>query len=423
MVEKMSEMSDWDNAIQLWIRKPNAFLKCISSCKYDPENGERTLFPKSDKHGPLIEAINHDLGKNEEIALEWTALTEIPPHPAQKKNWLESILLPKLSSIFANGLSENTAAAQGFPETLSLVDKPRYQEIYNRMKSKYGLDLVKDWPEVTDPQKFVFEDIAIASYLLALWERLDVKDAKFVDLGCGNGLLVHLLNLEGHSGYGIDIRKRAIWSNFPTSKLVERPVLPEESFPESNWILGNHTDELTPWVPIIAARSNASFWLLPCCMFDLFGKWNNSGQAKSQYLNYLSFVRSICELGDGTTQWDAMRIPSTKRICFVGKSGSVTPRLEEFIEEKRNKANKGLKNCQNLDKSKRDEFIGRIVKDLESSIARENPSLSISTLVDNFTAEEKGLLKSECGGFQTLIKNNKQLFHVQIFHMTLPLAL
>ena len=44
----------------------------------------------------------------------------------------------------------------------------------------------------------------------------------------------------------------------------------------------------------------------------------------------------------------------------------------------------------------------------------ENPSLSISTLVDNFTAEEKGLLKSECGGFQTLIKNNKQLFHVQV---------
>lgn len=123
---------------------------------------------------------------------------------------------------------------------------------------------------------------------------LDFKyfvDAKFVDLGCGNGLLVHLLNLEGHSGYGIDIRKRAIWSLFPSSMLVERPVLPEESFSECNWILGNHTDELTPWVPIIAARSNAKFWLLPCCMFDLFGKWNNCGQSKSQYLNYLAFVR------------------------------------------------------------------------------------------------------------------------------------
>ena len=62
------------------------------------------------------------------------------------------------------------------------------------------------------------------------------------------------------------------------------------------------------------------------------------------HVAYLSSncFRSICELGDGTTQWDAMRIPSTKRICFVGQSGSVTPHLEEFIEEKRKKANKGF---------------------------------------------------------------------------------
>lgn len=120
-----------------------------------------------------------------------------------------------------------------------------------------------------------------------------------------------------------------------------------------------------------------------------------------------------------------MRIPSTKRICFVGQKGSFTPRLESFIEEKRNKANKGfvprdiseelrLKNCQNLDKSKRDEFIARIVKKLESSNSSEEESVSISSLVDNFSAEEKALLKSECGGFQTLIKNNRQLFHVQV---------
>jgi len=117
-----------------------------------------------------------------------------------------------------------------------------------------------------------------------------------------------------------------------------------------------------------------------------------------------------------------MRIPSTKRICFVGQKSSFTPRLESFIEAKRNKTNKGfvprdiseelrLKNCQNLDKSKRDEFIARIVKILEASVEE---SLSISSLVDNFSGEEKALLKSECGGFQTLIKNNRQLFHVKV---------
>lgn len=152
--------------------------------------------------------------------------------------------------------------------------------------------MVNDWPEVTDPQKFVYEDIAIASYLLVLWEELGFKEVSFVDIGCGNGLLVYFLTLEGHKGLGIDIRKRKIWSRFNTTKLVERPVLPDDTFPSADWILGNHTDELTPWIPVIAARSKSNFWLLPCCFFDLYSKWNNVGESSSQYMNYLSFIRS-----------------------------------------------------------------------------------------------------------------------------------
>lgn len=90
------------------------------------------------------------------------------------------------------------------------------------------------WPEKTDPQKFVYEDVAIATYLLvslkkfnmhifsilndqivvgvtSLWynlqsqitweiqrrEEKSVKLQSFVDLGCGNGLLVHILQSEG----------------------------------------------------------------------------------------------------------------------------------------------------------------------------------------------------------------------------------
>lgn len=82
------------------------------------------------------------------------------------------------------------------------------------------------WPEKTDPQKFVYEDVAIATYLLvrfsilhdqitvrvtSLWynlqsqitweiQRREQKSEKlqsFVDLGCGNGLLVHILQSEG----------------------------------------------------------------------------------------------------------------------------------------------------------------------------------------------------------------------------------
>jgi len=28
-------------------------------------------------------------------------------------------------------------------------------------------------------------------------------------------------------------------------------------YPESDWLIGNHSDELTPWIPLIAARSLA----------------------------------------------------------------------------------------------------------------------------------------------------------------------
>lgn len=77
------------------------------------------------------------------------------------------------------------------------------------------------WPEVTDPLKFVYEDIAIATYLLLLWRserqrRGLASPQSFVDLGCGNGLLVYILAGEGHVGLGIDVKSRKIWDLFPS---------------------------------------------------------------------------------------------------------------------------------------------------------------------------------------------------------------
>lgn len=77
----------------------------------------------------------------------------------------------------------------------------------------------RNWTEKTDPVKFVFEDIAIASWLISLWEleRIEQKSSKlqsFIDLGCGNGLLTFLLSSEGYTGFGIDLRKRKIWDKF-----------------------------------------------------------------------------------------------------------------------------------------------------------------------------------------------------------------
>ena len=74
---------------------------------------------------------------------------------------------------------KNFSASSDLPPTLSFINKPAYQIKYNYLKEKYGKDLVADWPEVTDPQKFVYEDVAIAAYLLVLWDDLGIKGKAF----------------------------------------------------------------------------------------------------------------------------------------------------------------------------------------------------------------------------------------------------
>lgn len=41
----------------------------------------------------------------------------------------------------------------------------------------------------------------------------------------------------------------------------EKAITPSESFlfPTADWLIGNHSDELTPWIPIIAARQVISW--------------------------------------------------------------------------------------------------------------------------------------------------------------------
>lgn len=57
--------------------------------------------------------------------------------------------------------------------------------------------------------------------MLILWQQTSNKKQKFVDLGCGNGLLVYILNEEGHNGYGIDVRPRKIWKLYPESTKLQ----------------------------------------------------------------------------------------------------------------------------------------------------------------------------------------------------------
>jgi len=71
---------------------------------------------------------------------------------------------------------------------------------------------------VTDPKKYIHKDIATATYLMLLWGE---TKPSFVDMGCGNGLLVHVLNSEGYSGVGLDVRSRKMWVQYPQSTVLK----------------------------------------------------------------------------------------------------------------------------------------------------------------------------------------------------------
>ncbi|KAG1667089.1 putative tRNA (uracil-O(2)-)-methyltransferase [Nymphon striatum] len=177
--------------------------------------------------------------------------------------WLGEFVLPKIAAWSGQIKNQNSILSVN---SLSLLNVEKYNHVYQQMKLKYGKKLTEMWPESTDPQKYVYEDIAIAAYLVVLWEseiaeqKLPKKQS-FVDLGCGNGLLVYLLMCEGYEGIGIDVRCRKVWNLYdPKPCLKEISIIPSDEylFPEYDWLIGNHSDELTPWIPVIASRSYLS---------------------------------------------------------------------------------------------------------------------------------------------------------------------
>ena len=224
-----------------------------------------------------------------------------------------------------------------------IIGQKRFQDEYTRLKSRFARSLCEGWAEVTDPRKHVFEDLGIAAFLICLWEDMyevqsrdgdggGAEDRRkneileqnreknggktgkvratfpgFVDIGCGNGVLVSILLQEGWEGWGFDARRRKSWTGFPEEvriRLQERVLVPqilqrrgkqatndgktqkraqdEEQpnfrmhlhdgmFPEGTFIISNHADELTGWTPLLARFSNSPFIAIPCCSHNLAG--------------------------------------------------------------------------------------------------------------------------------------------------------
>jgi tRNASer (uridine44-2'-O)-methyltransferase len=234
------------------------------------------------------------------------------------------------------------------------------QNTYARLKAKYARSLIATWVEATDPAKHVFEDLGIAAFLIELWAEVYPSKSDFpgfVDIGCGNGLLVHILIEEGYSGSGFDARRRKSWSTYspkaqeclkelvlmPKSVLQEagkdrvisrapatddEGMIPEThsgEFPKGTFIISNHADELTPWTPILANISESPFMIIPCCSHNLAGARfrapppKDAGASSSAYASLVDWVTKLAGNCGWEVEKEMLRIPSTRNTALIGR--------------------------------------------------------------------------------------------------------
>lgn len=285
-----------------------------------------------------------------------------------------------------------------------LVPRALFQDVYLNLKHRWADWLVKQWREGTDPSKHVHEDLGIAAWLMCFWTvhfggrsttRVDVglmdrpwladeaawprPPGGFVDVGCGNGLLVFLLNNEGYAGHGFDLRPRRSWDLFrhagpvkieysqpskdagPIKVSVEvRPAdlrvdaldalafiqsrlsgtahRHDEVLPPGSFLIGNHADELTPIMPLLGAVVPACSGLLniPCCPWQLDGPRFTRGHYKVSRAEVASLLDIDID--------DAATLPPPEKQALLQRQMdeiSLGPAIDPHISGKKTAAGSG----------------------------------------------------------------------------------
>lgn len=301
----------------------------------------------------------------------------------------------------------------------TLVCREEYMDLYQEMRQKHAPGLVSKWVESTDPRKHVFEDIGIATFVMLLWRDMFAAAATaerragsgpmlarvpswgrpscFVDVGCGNGLLVHLLNAEGYTGFGVDLRARKTWKVVQESPggadlreaSIAAPALAQDGcraseplWPAGSFLIGNHADELTSWLPLVAAADPDCPGLvnIPCCRFALDGSsfatikyrlaedeadelqrlvpakdiertWKElqrgppteTVSSTSRNIAYLRYVSHLHLQTGWALEKEALRIPSTKNWAIVSRRRTWAPNGDEGDEERRLQASEAVR--------------------------------------------------------------------------------
>ncbi|CAI6264484.1 unnamed protein product [Periconia digitata] len=304
--------------------------------------------------------------------------------------------------------------AQGYQKRVHhdlIIPQKTFQDTYAYLKGKYAQDMIGNWVEQTPPEKHVFEDLGIAAFLIELWNEMygqstsetelaskidetslqdgdqdeDAARAKrqlkaqehfpgFVDIGCGNGLLVYILNKEGWLGWGFDARRRKTWDTFEERyqlNLKEMLLVPEVlkseknddddtesdslpshngSFPTGTFIISNHADELTAWTPLLAYLSESPFIAIPCCSHNFGGtrfrapyhpqQFPNAtakaGKQPSAYNSLCSYVSYLTTQMSYVPEREFLRIPTTRNIAIIGRKRKDEQQEAENEETKMN---------------------------------------------------------------------------------------
>lgn len=196
----------------------------------------------------------------------------------------------------------------------------------------------------------------------------------------------------------------------------------------------------------MAYKSRSNYFLIPCCMFDFYAKFDSKLTNKSRSETYLDYLGKIGEKFEFEMYRDKLRIPSTKNSCFIGiQTGNDRKYLDsisEQIEDIMGRSSSSLefkardlaleqarssRNCTKNVPNDLKEFIVRAVVD--SLVVNDDKSnefvkkfdgsewncgrtISLNEVAGLFDQDVLKKLKLECGGIKTLLKNHGRLFEV-----------